>query len=631
MIIRETIKFGGKIMLKKFQFKKNISVFLSMLIILSCALVSSPQNAKAAGTTYYVDANIGKDTYSGTSPSQAFKTLNYAASLPALAPGDTVIIKGGTYEETNGGTVLNIKKSGSAAGGFITFRAATGETPILKASNAWNIVLVDAASYIKIEGLTVQGNGANISYATAKAEYDYVMNCINNKLAVDYDRIDYCNTNGINIEYNKNTMAIPHHIEVRNNTVRDCPGAGICSKWADYLTIEDNKSFGNCKDMIYGGSGISLLCQVDVDSNTGYKNFIRRNLVYDNETLIPWAYNGDGTQISDGDGIIMDTFWGQGSLRVMEGSASDGSKDVKKPDYAAKTLVENNIAYENGGAGIYCCGAVNTDFVNNTAYNNDRSPALNYGELRAGWGKNIRFINNIGYARTGENNINTINNYGNVTFDYNIAYGGVNSTFTGSNNLYSDPAFVDLAAKNFKLLPGSPAIDSGTTTQAPANDFNTTARPQGSGIDRGAYEMKNLLNNPSLEAGNLGAWTRSGLTLGNVENTAGNAKSGSWYFSMYDAAKVYNSTVSQNITNCSAGTYTATVWTCGSNAATFEVKRGTTVLKTVSIPVNTGAYKPYVLTGINVNAGDTITVSASVSTAAAGSYRRFDDFEFYKN
>jgi hypothetical protein len=100
---------------------------------------------------------------------------------------------------------------------------------------------------------------------------------------------------------------------------------------------------------------------------------------------------------------------------------------------------------------------------------------------------------------------------------------------------------------------------------------------------------------------------------------------------MYDAAKVYNSTVSQSIANCAVGTYTATVWTRGSAAATFEVKRGTTVLKTVSIPADTGAYKPYTLTGIAVNAGDTITVSVSVANAAAGSYRRFDDFEFYKN
>ena len=57
----------------------------------------------------------------------------------------------------------------------------------------------------------------------------------------------------------------------------------------------------------------------------------------------------------------MDTFWGQGSLRDFNGT--------QVADYTGKTLVENNISYENGGAGIYACAAVNTDFVNNISYN----------------------------------------------------------------------------------------------------------------------------------------------------------------------------------------------------------------------------------------------------------------------
>jgi hypothetical protein len=63
----------------------------------------------------------------------------------------------------------------------------------------------------------------------------------------------------------------------------------------------------------------------------------------------------------------------------------------------------------------------------------------------------------------------------------------------GPNDLYANPSYVNATASTFpavdlSLLPGSAAIDSGTTTLAPATDFNGTARPQGKGIDRGAYE-----------------------------------------------------------------------------------------------------------------------------------------------
>ena len=40
------------------------------------------------------------------------------------------------------------------------------------------------------------------------------------------------------------------------------------------------------------------------------------------------------------------------------------------------------------------------------------------------------------------------------------------------------------------LLPGSPAIDAGTATGAPATDQRGVARPQGPGVDIGAFEYQ---------------------------------------------------------------------------------------------------------------------------------------------
>jgi hypothetical protein len=48
--------------------------------------------------------------------------------------------------------------------------------------------------------------------------------------------------------------------------------------------------------------------------------------------------------------------------------------------------------------------------------------------------------------------------------------------------------FVDAANGDYQLQSGSPAIDAGSATGAPATDFAGTARPQGAAVDIGAFE-----------------------------------------------------------------------------------------------------------------------------------------------
>ena len=49
-------------------------------------------------------------------------------------------------------------------------------------------------------------------------------------------------------------------------------------------------------------------------------------------------------------------------------------------------------------------------------------------------------------------------------------------------------AFVNEAAGDLRLTSISPAIDAGTLTGAPVDDLNGDLRPQGAGVDMGAYE-----------------------------------------------------------------------------------------------------------------------------------------------
>lgn len=60
----------------------------------------------------------------------------------------------------------------------------------------------------------------------------------------------------------------------------------------------------------------------------------------------------------------------------------------------------------------------------------------------------------------------------------------------GNGNLNEDPLFVDATNGNYRLQEGSLCIDSGSPVNAPDDDLDGTPRPQGDGIDMGAYETE---------------------------------------------------------------------------------------------------------------------------------------------
>src|SRR5262249_40991618 len=67
--------------------------------------------------------------------------------------------------------------------------------------------------------------------------------------------------------------------------------------------------------------------------------------------------------------------------------------------------------------------------------------------------------------------------YGNDAHDINDL-GGSTGTMA-VNNMTEDPHFVDPAGHDFRLLPGSPAIDAGITIPMVSDDFTGAARPRG--------------------------------------------------------------------------------------------------------------------------------------------------------
>lgn len=464
--------------------------FAAFLLVV--AAVFAPVSALAA--TYYCDAVNGNDANSGLSTSAAFRTIQAASNISQ--PGDTILIMNGTYLQPsapalNGDQgVLVVRRSG-APGAYITYKNYPGHSPVLHGTN-WNVIKIEAASYIIIEGLEVMGNNANVTLAQAEAVYDHVM-ANKRRGTINWAYVGTTNTNGIFATRNTATGAIPHHIEIRNCHVHSCAGTGISLEYGDYVTIEDNIVHSNCWYTIYATSGIGANFLVPFDADmSGYKIIIRRNVVFDNETLVRWEATKD---YSDGNGIILDSYL----------------------TYTGRTLVANNIAYENGGTGIHGFKATNATIINNTLYNNSRSPELTYPQGGLNACTNSTFSNNIVYGRAGK----LVAPYSSTGYSYNLYFNATPSQ--GPNDLTGDPRFVDLVSKDFRLQQGSPAMETGTSTSAPTTDIEGGPRPLGYGYDRGAYEQASatpppppeiIIDNAAPNCTFVGTWVTATSTAG---------------------------------------------------------------------------------------------------------------------
>jgi parallel beta-helix repeat protein len=266
----------------------------------------------------------------------------------------------------------------------------------------------------------------------------------------------------------------PHHINIFNNKVHDCGGAGIVTIQSDYVTVNGNEVFNNAWYSPFGNSGISTWQNWRSDSNTGYKMLITNNKVYNNREYIPWVAVG---KITDGNGIIVDD-----SRNTQNGSTLGG--------YTGRTLVENNVVFNNGGVGIAAYLSDHVDIVNNTAYLNNQSPEITGGQITAYSVSDAKIFNNIMHAYPGKY-VNTNWNTLNVTFDYNCYLNSTLIQAQGSHDfLASNENFVNSSIADFRLQFTSPAINKGYTWTGLNSDFAGNPRPSAGKYDIGAYEYQ---------------------------------------------------------------------------------------------------------------------------------------------
>lgn len=199
----------------------------------------------------------------------------------------------------------------------------------------------------------------------------------------------------------------------------------------------------------------------------------------------------------------------------------------------SNNLVEGSVIYNNAAYGVHIYGdpgeANNNIVRNNTIRNNGTLQAMGFGILlSSGTGNiaynNLVFSNSAGilvYSTSVDGEVYNNTLYSNTSGGYtgiviqagstgaivknNIVYlpSSISDSGTAtvlSNNLTTDPHFVDLSANNFYLQATSPAIDGGQTISGVTTDFAGVPRPQGTGYEIGAYEYQTpgtFINSPT--------------------------------------------------------------------------------------------------------------------------------------
>jgi len=488
--------------------------------------LSSSSSSAQIGANYYVSPN-GNDSNSG-SLNSPWKTIQRAANL--VKAGDTVYVRGGTYNET-----ISITRSGSSNAGLrIIFKNYPGETPIVDATGKSVIDgqsgVFDLAnvSYVTIEGFDIKNFTTNSTnnvpigiYVWGAGSYveilnnhiSYIKNTAKNDnanalgLLVAGTEVP-ASINNITISGNEldhltlgssESLSINGNVEywkVINNKVHDNNNIGI-----DAIGFEETNpsdTYNQARDGLISG-------------NLVYNITSYGNPAYGNDYAADGIYVDGGTRIVIENNIIHNTDFGIELASEHKGKST------------SYVTVRNNLVWNNNTAGITIGGydkdMGTTDYctiVNNTFLFND-SKKTGTGEFQIQYYATNNVVkNNIFYATSQGIFISNENESSKnpVDLDYNIYFSSVGSgsaTFTWLNKTYKgfsnfwaatgkdarsqfvDPKFLSTSTPDLKLVTGSPAINAGITLQSSevgTVDFDQNPRVQGSAIDVGAYELQ---------------------------------------------------------------------------------------------------------------------------------------------
>lgn len=324
-------------------------------------------------------------------------------------------------------------------------------------------------SYLEVRGLCVRGNGD-----TAREKYPAELGT--SSLNTDSQGIVINGRTGPDSRPRLPTDLV-HHIRLADNLVEFCTADGIYVEFCDWLSVENNRIENNCWTTAgYAPSGFALMGYANFDAQDNiFKILIAGNRASGNRLTVKNHFRGENpkTRYYNGNGFLLD---------------ANADKAVK---YLGRTLVQNNLAFNNGAGGIQCRGSHRLDVVNNTVSQN--ATVIPWGQVAFEYCRDVRLINNIIVAPPGLQ-LDTWflgradeRTAGNVRIN-NLYWGGAHPNVSGVNDLKADPLFV--SANEFSLQPISPAVTAGRwETFTPIVDLEGNPRPLNASPSAGAFQL----------------------------------------------------------------------------------------------------------------------------------------------
>ncbi len=353
------------------------------------------------------------------------------------------------------------------------------------------------------------------------------------------------------------------HNRIENNSEQQGEGGGVTLFAAGTPLLDGNVISGNSSTE---GGGIWIVNNSDA--------LLINNLVTGNNAPVGGGLYWTIPSGNRGPYLINNTF--------SQNSAAQGSA-LYLGGFQSQALVENNVlASSTASSALYCDGTYDPT-----------PPAVSSNDV-----------------------------YSSVGSSY--AYGGTCAGFNGvSGNISADPLFAGNG--DYRLAPGSPAIDSGSPNQAPSTDLNGAPRPldgNGDGVaafDMGAFEAPTPTSTSLTSSANPAS---SGQSITFTASIAPSSASGNVQF--YDGATSLGSA------SLNGGTASlSTILSSGMHSITAAYSGNASFSGSTSSPLNQSV-RTATVTSLSSSRtqsfyGQTVVLSATVNPSPATGTVQFLD------